>query len=132
MTNRTRSITTTKATKRPQSASRAQAGPKRGGAGDRVLRARPNSASTKTPLARKALGDNLVAAEPKRSRDAWVEEPAPEFSYDGFLEQLEAGEESEGEELVDTTCSGDIPMERFMKINNLTVEELEYLKTVLD
>ncbi|QDZ19469.1 hypothetical protein A3770_03p19870 [Chloropicon primus] len=129
---------------RPLSASQAQSKSKGGDKGKKVLRSRPNSAAirrlSQPKTNREALGSRgtarennlIVGAEPKAGKIAWDSGQGGKvaFSYDNFLEELGA-EEERGSETLDP-ASSDIPMDRFMKINNLTEEELEYLKTVLD
>ena len=46
-------------------------------------------------------------------------------------EESDRGSEGEGPDGFLGADSSDIPLDRFMKINDLTAEELDYLRTVL-
>ena len=135
---------------RPQSASAVQS--RRGAREetarrkDKILQNRPNSASAakltkRSPLKKKE--DFELEAAPldentgvKSGRIAFGERDDgnqthhdAQLSSASFLDNINL-EESESE-FVATSCD-DIPMEKIMKINDLTAEELEYLKAVLD
>ena len=137
--------------RRPQSASVAQEKGRHGDGRAKVLRARPNSA-----LARRKVDQGRLAKaeqgggalEPRerenlaRERKIWSAirdhqgEGAKEEGGLGLLEEWkdeesDRGSEGEGPDGFLGADSSDIPLDRFMKINDLTAEELDYLRTVL-